>query len=146
MTNKLTYFVLLVGLCIGKKAFSQVHSASSRIDSAKNTFNLQEKQWMGLRNYSNPFFKLPENIKREVAYDAINNRYVITERIGDKLYTPPQYLTVEQYLRMVNSDIKRENWRLFSNQEIDDIRKTGVIPEVKINSRVFEKDFWWYHH
>ena len=141
MTNKLTYFVLLVGLCVGKKSFSQVNSAGSRIDSAKNTFNLQEKQWMGLRNYSNPFFKLPENIKREVAYDAANNRYVITERIGDKLYTPPQYLTVEQYLRMVNSDIKRENWRLFSNQEIDDIRKTGVIPEVKINSRVFEKIF-----
>ncbi|MFN0255807.1 T9SS outer membrane translocon Sov/SprA [Pedobacter ureilyticus] len=141
MTNKLTYFVLLVGLCVGNKSFSQVNSAGSRIDSAKNTFNLQEKQWMGLRNYSNPFFKLPENIKREVAYDAANNRYVITERIGDKLYTPPQYLTVEQYLRMVNSDIKRENWRLFSNQEIDDIRKTGVIPEVKINSRVFEKIF-----
>lgn len=141
MTNKLTYFVLLVGLCVGQKSFSQVNRAGARIDSAKNTFNLKEKQWMGLRNYSNPFFKLPENIKREVEYDANNNRYIITERIGDKLYSPPQYLTVEQYLRLVNSDIKRENWRLFSNQEIDDIRKTGIIPEVKINSRVFEKIF-----
>lgn len=141
MINKLTYFVLLVGLCLGQKTFSQVNSAGSRVDSAKNTFNLREKQWMGLRTYSNPFFKLPENIKREVEYDAANNRYVVTERIGDKLYTPPQYLTVDQYLRMVNSDIKRENWRLFSNQEIDDIRKTGIIPEVKINSRVFEKIF-----
>ena len=141
MKNKLTYFVLLVGLCMGQKSFSQVNTTASRIDSAKNTFTPKEKQWMGLRNYSNPFFKLPENIKREVEYDAANNRYVITERIGDKLYTPPQYLTVEQYLRMVNSDIKRENWRLFSNQEIDDIRKTGIIPEVKINSRMFEKIF-----
>ncbi|MDQ8004271.1 MAG: cell surface protein SprA [Pedobacter sp.] len=141
MKNKLTYFVLLVGLCVGQKSFSQVNTAGSRIDSAKNTFTPKEKQWMGLRNFSNPFFKLPENIKREVEYDAANNRYVITERIGDKLYTPPQYLTVEQYLRMVNSDIKRENWRLFSNQEIDDIRKTGIIPEVKINSRMFEKIF-----
>lgn len=141
MTKKLTYFVLLVGLCVGQKSFSQVNSVGARVDSAKNTFNLKEKQWMGLRHYSNPFFKLPENIKREVEYDANNNRYIITERIGDKLYSPPQYLTVEQYLRLVNSDIKRENWRLFSNQEIDDIRKTGIIPEVKINSRVFEKIF-----
>ncbi len=141
MKNKLTYFVLLVGLCIGKTSFSQVNNARSRTDSAKNTFDLKEKQWMGLRTYSNPFFKLPENVKREVEYDAANNRYIITERIGDKLYLPPQYLTVEQYLRMVNSDIKRENWRLFSNQEINDIRKTGLIPEVKINSRVFEKIF-----
>ncbi|RYG08284.1 MAG: cell surface protein SprA, partial [Chitinophagaceae bacterium] len=141
MKNKLTYFVLLVGLCLGKNSFSQVNNAGSRIDSAKNTFTPKEKQWMGLRTYSNPFFKLPENIKREVEYDANNNRYIITERIGDKLYSPPQYLTVEQYLRFVNSDIKRENWRMFSNQEIDDIRKTGIIPEVKINSRVFEKIF-----
>ncbi|RYF25710.1 MAG: cell surface protein SprA [Flavobacteriales bacterium] len=141
MKNKLTYFVLLVGLCVGKNSFSQINNAGSRIDSVKNTFTPKEKQWMGLRNYSNPFFKLPDNIKREVEYDANNNRYIITERIGDKLYSPPQYLTVEQYLRFVNSDIKRENWRLFSNQEIDDIRKTGIIPEVKINSRVFEKIF-----
>ena len=137
MKNKLTYFVLLVSLCLGKGAFSQVNV----IDTVKNTFTPQEKQWMGLRTYSNPFFKLPGNIKKEVTYDAATNQYIITERIGDKLYTPPQYLTVEQYLRLVNSDIKRENWRLFSNQEIDDIRKTGIIPEVKINSRVFEKIF-----
>lgn len=141
MKNKLAYFVLLVGLCIGKTAFSQVNNGGSRVDSAKNTFNPKEKQWMGLRNYSNPFYKLPENVKREVTYDAASNRYIISERIGDKLYMPPQYLTVEQYLRLVNSEIKRENWRLFSNQEIDDIRKTGIIPEVKINSRVFEKIF-----
>ena len=140
MKNKLTYFVLLVGLCIGQTLFAQV-TGSSKTDTAKNSFNLREKQWMGLRTYANPFFKLPENVKKEVEYDAVNNRYIITERIGDKLYTPPQYLTVEQYLRLVNSEIKRENWRLFSNQEIDDIRKTGIIPEVKINSRVFEKIF-----
>ncbi|WP_461486226.1 T9SS outer membrane translocon Sov/SprA, partial [Pedobacter sp.] len=141
MKNKLTYFVLLVGLCMANSSFSQVNPTRSRTDSAQNTFNVREKQWMGLRNYSNPFFKLPENIKREVEYDAANNRYIISERIGDKLYSPAQYLTVEQYLRLVNSDIKRENWRLFSNQEVDDIRKTGIIPEVKINSRVFEKIF-----
>ncbi|WP_414691870.1 cell surface protein SprA [Pedobacter sp. UBA4863] len=126
---------------MANSSFSQVNPTRSRIDSAQNTFNVREKQWMGLRNYSNPFFKLPENIKREVEYDAPHNRYIISERIGDKLYSPAQYLTVEQYLRLVNSDIKRENWRLFSNQEVDDIRKTGIIPEVKINSRVFEKIF-----
>ncbi len=126
---------------MGNSAFSQVKDVRSRIDSVKNTFNLKEKQWMGLRTYANPFFVVPTNIKKEVEYDATNNRYVITERIGDKLYAPPQYLTVEQYFRLVNSDIKRENWRLFSNQEINDIRKTGIIPEVKINSRIFEKIF-----
>lgn len=141
MKNRFSCVVLLVCLVIGKNLYSQVNAAGSKIDSAKNTFNVKEKQWMGLRTYNNPFLPLPKNIKKEVEYDATSNRYIITERIGDKLYSPPQYLTVEQYFRLINSDIKRENWRLFSNQEINDIRKTGIIPEVKINSRVFEKIF-----
>ncbi|RYG22067.1 MAG: cell surface protein SprA, partial [Chitinophagaceae bacterium] len=74
-------------------------------------------------------------------YDAKNQRYIITERIGGQLYSIPQVLTVEQYLRFVNSEIKRENWRLLSNAEIAEVRKTGMIPPVKINSRVFEKMF-----
>jgi cell surface protein SprA len=141
LTNKLTYFVLLVCLFVGKNSLSQVNNVGPRIDSAKNSFNIKEKQIMGLRTYTNPFLVLPQNIKREVEYDAVNNRYVITERVGDKLYSLPQYLTVEQYLRLVNSEIKRDNWRLLSNAEVADIRKTGIIPEVKINSRVFEKIF-----
>lgn len=140
MKNKLTYFVLLVCLFVGRDAFSQINDTKAT-DSAENTFNLKEKQWMGLRTYENPFFAPPKDVKRVVEYDAANNLYVITERIGNRDYSPPQYFTVEQYLRLVNSDIKRENWRLLSNAEIADIRKTGVIPEVKVNSRVFEKIF-----
>jgi cell surface protein SprA len=83
----------------------------------------------------------PENIKREVTYDAKNQYYVITEKIGDRLIAVPQYLTVSEYLRFVNSEIKRENWRLLSNNEIEKVRRTGIIPPVRINSRVFEKIF-----
>jgi cell surface protein SprA len=129
----------MAGLFLGQKTFSQ--NVVRQIDTAKNSFSVKEKQWMGLRNFSNPFFPLPDNVKKEVQYDAASNMYIISERIGSNLYTPPQYLTVEQYLRLVNSDIKRENWRMLSNQEIADIRKTGIIPEVKVNSRVFEKIF-----
>lgn len=114
---------------------------SNTIDTVKNTFSTREKQWMGLRTYSNPFLKTPQSIKKEVEYDAANNRYILTEKIGGRLYSPPQYLTVEQYLRLVNSEIKRDNWRMLSNKEIADIRKSGIIPAVKVNSRVFEKIF-----
>jgi len=116
-------------------------SLKKTADTLKNSFNLREKQFLGFRDFSNPFLPLPENIKREVSYDAKIQRYIITEKIGGRLFSPPQYLTVEQYLRLVNSDIKRENWRLFSNAEVAEIRKTGILPPVKINSRAFEKMF-----
>ncbi|MCD0487847.1 cell surface protein SprA [Pedobacter sp. MC2016-14] len=78
---------------------------------------------------------------RIVEYDAVNKRYSIRERIGDRFYTQPQYLTVEEYQRLLNSEIKRDNWRMLSNSEIDDVRKTGVIPSLQINSRAFERIF-----
>lgn len=141
MRNKLTLIVFLLFIFTGKALLGQTVPVKSQTDSARNSFNLTEKLRLGLRTNVNPFLQLPENIKREVEYDAANKRYIITERIGDKLFSAPQYLTIEQYLRLVNSDIKRENWRILSNAEIAEVRKTGLIPAVKINSRVFEKIF-----
>ena len=140
MKNKLTLIVFLFFVFAGN-SYAQVTSEKPQTDSVKNPFNTREKQRLGLRTFTNPFIPLPDVIKREVTYDGINKRYIITERIGDRLFSQPQYLTIEQYLRLVNSDIKRENWRLLSNAEIAEVRKTGFIPPVKINSRVFEKIF-----
>lgn len=141
MRNKITLLVILLFTFIGKSAFSQVTPVKEARDTLKNSFNLREKKQLGFRNFANPFLQLPDNIKREVEYDAKNQRYIITEKVGDQLFSVPQYLTVEQYLRLINSEIKRENWRVLSNAEIAEVRRTGIIPPVKINSRVFEKMF-----
>lgn len=141
MKNKITKLVFFILLFAGQTAFSQVEPSRSGSDSTRNSFNLREKQNLGLRNYANPFLTLPSNINREVTYDALNKRYIITERIGDHLFSPPQYLTIDQYLRLVNTEIKRENWRNLSNSEVDEVRRTGIIPPVKVNSKVFDKIF-----
>ncbi len=141
MRNKITLIVILLLTFIGEFAFSQVTPVKESTDTLKNSFNLREKKYLGFRNYANPFLQLPDNIKREVTYDAKNQRYVITEKIGDRPFSMPQYLTISEYLRLVNSEIKRENWRILSNNEIAEVRRTGIIPPVKINSRVFEKIF-----
>ncbi len=120
---------------------AQTDSTKRPVDSLRNNFNLNERRQLGLRNYTNPFLPLPDNVKREVTFDAKNQRYIITEKIGDRLYSPPQYLTIEQYLRLVNSEIKRDNWRLLSNAEVAEVRKTGILPPVRVNSRVFERLF-----
>lgn len=88
-----------------------------------------------------PFYPLPDNIKRKVEYDAPNKRYVIQELIGDKPFGQVQYLTVDEYMRLVNSEIKRDNWRVLSDQEVNDVRRTGIIPSLRVNSKAFERIF-----
>lgn len=136
----LSTFILFILVAFAvKPSFAQINAAKS--DTVKNSFNLREKQLLGITPSSNPFYPLPSNVKRLVEFDAKTKRYIIKELVGDKYITPPQYLTIDQYQRLVNSEIKRENWRSISNTEVNDVRKTGIIPQVKINSRAFEKIF-----
>ncbi|RZK80155.1 MAG: cell surface protein SprA, partial [Pedobacter sp.] len=123
------------------KTFSQTVPSGSVRDTLRNSFGIKEKQRLGLRSLSNPFYPMPDNIKRDVEYDVVNKRYVVRQLIGDRLLAPPQYLTVEEYQRLISSEIKRENWRSLSNLEIEDVRKTGIIPSLKINSKAFERIF-----
>ncbi len=143
MKNKLTLiiFLLLITSFWGKQAISQIVVGRAPSDTSKNSFGLKEKQRLGIRPLSNSFKPLPDNVKREVEYDAVNKRYIIRQLVGDKLIAAPQYLTIEQYQRLIGSEIKRENWRGLSNQEINDVRRTGIIPSLSINSKAFEKIF-----
>lgn len=125
----------------GQQTFSQVKPARSRSDTTRNDFSLKEKQRLGLRQGYNPFGPLPTNVTREVEFDAVNKRYIIRDRVGGRFLGPPQYLTIEEYQRLINSEIKRENWRQFSNTEVEGVRRTGIIPSLTVNSRSFERIF-----
>jgi cell surface protein SprA len=140
--KRLLTLILFLLICFGgNRAFSQVIPPGSGSDTTKNPFSLKEKQRLGIRSLKSPFSPLPDNVKREVEYDAVNKRYVIRQLIGDRMYAPPQYLTVEEYQRLISSEIKRENWRQLSDQEINDVRRTGIIPSLQINSKAFERIF-----
>ncbi|PTS98443.1 cell surface protein SprA, partial [Pedobacter sp. HMWF019] len=125
----------------GQQTFSQVKPARSRSDTTRNDFSLKEKQRLGLRQGYSPFDPLPTNVTREVEFDAVNKRYIIRDRVGGRFLGPPQYLTIEEYQRLINSEIKRENWRQFSNTEVEGVRQTGIIPSLTVNSRSFERIF-----
>lgn len=141
MKHLLTLILFLLICFGGNRAFSQVTPPVRGSDTTKNPFSLKEKQRLGIRSLKSPFSPLPDNVKREVEYDAVNKRYVIRQLIGGRMYAPPQYLTVEEYQRLISSEIKRENWRQLSDQEINDVRRTGIIPSLQINSKAFERIF-----
>ncbi|MES2828199.1 MAG: cell surface protein SprA [Bacteroidota bacterium] len=140
MRKLLTLTLFLIVYFGGHKAFSQVTPVRLP-DTLRNNFSLKEKQRLGIRPAVNPFAPLPDNLRREVEYDAVNKRYVIRQMLGDKQMAIPQYLTIDEYQRLISSEIKRDNWRTLSNQEVDEVRRTGIIPSLKVNSRAFERIF-----
>lgn len=125
----------------GQKTFSQVISPRKTTDTSKNDFSLKEKNRLGIKPLSSPFNPIPSNVTREVEYDAVNKRYIIRQLAGGRQIALPQYLTIEEYQRLVSSEIKRDNWRLLSNQEVEEVRRTGIIPSLKVNSKAFERIF-----
>jgi cell surface protein SprA len=133
-------FLLLISFGT-QRAFSQSPRTRSNTDTIKNSFGLKEKKLLGIRPGTNPFTPRPANMQRIVEYDAVLKRYIIRERIGDRFFSQPQYLTVDEYQRLINSEIKRENWRSLSNSEINDVRQSGIIPSLQINSKAFERIF-----
>lgn len=139
MIRKFTLIIFLSALIGVWQSNAQLPVKTT--DSAKNNFDIREKKRLGLPTLSEPFGHMPQNLKREVRYDADAKQYIITQKLGNRIIGAPQILSIEQYLRLVNSDIKRQNWRNFSNSEVADVRRTGIIPQVKINSKVFEKVF-----
>ncbi|MFW0718081.1 cell surface protein SprA [Pedobacter sp. N23S346] len=134
-------FLIPLFLIAPKNAFSQVVQSKADTALSKNTFGLKEKQLLGISPLRSPFYPLPNNVRQVVEYDAKNKRYIIKELIGDKYVTQTQYLTIDEYSRLVNSEVKRGNWRSISNTEVGDYRSTGIIPKIQINSKAFEKLF-----
>ncbi|TDQ10072.1 T9SS outer membrane translocon Sov/SprA [Pedobacter metabolipauper] len=140
--KKILTLALFIVTCFGSiRVFSQVVPTRTKPDSSKNTFGIKEKQRLGIRPLSTPFSPLPGNIKTEVEYDALNKRYVVKQMLGNRMISLPQYLSIEEYQRLISSEIKRDNWRMLSNQEIEDVRRTGLIPSLKVNSKAFERIF-----
>jgi cell surface protein SprA len=141
LRKNFTLIIFLIFSFCGQQAFSQVNPVGRRADTTRNTFGLREKQRLNIRQPINTFAPLPDNIKREVEYDAVNKRYIIRQVIGGRYFNAPQYLTIEQYQRLVNSELKRENWRSISNAESEEIRETGIIPALTIENKSFARIF-----
>ncbi len=48
---------------------------------------------------SNPFdLKDPKEVKQTVEFDPVTNQYIITEKIGDDYFSPPTYMTFEEFM------------------------------------------------
>lgn len=115
--------------------------------SLKNPADSLKLKYRFKDSYATPFLtpkefslKPPENLKRTVDYDAKNNRYIIKEMLGDKLYRLPQYLTFKEYQQIELDKIKKEYWGGLVNNA-PAASKKGLGASIKIRNKIFETVF-----
>jgi len=83
----------------------------------------------------------PPNLVRTIEYDAITNRYILYERVGNLLYRPPQYLTFAEYLQLKQRENERAYFRQLSDNYAYQSQQPGFIPQIKIRSQTFSQIF-----
>ncbi|MEY3678133.1 MAG: hypothetical protein RI924_274, partial [Bacteroidota bacterium] len=83
----------------------------------------------------------PANIRRSIEFNPQSRQYVLQEKVGDRLYRPSSYFTIQDYQRFENKQITQKYWREFADRPIVEARQPGFIPAVKVNSKSFERVF-----
>jgi len=56
-------------------------------------------------------FQDPSNIKKTVEYDADENRYYFTQKIGDQYFRDPTYLTMDEYIKYQAKQDEQDYWK-----------------------------------
>src|SRR5690606_16883 len=83
----------------------------------------------------------PSNITREIVFDPATKQYIIREKLGDRLYRPPQYLTIDEFSRYQDTLLRRNFWRELSDRQLHESRQDRFIPTIYIQSEAFERIF-----
>ncbi|MBC7914708.1 MAG: cell surface protein SprA, partial [Pyrinomonadaceae bacterium] len=110
-------------------------------DSLKLRYPFKDSPFLDLTPKAGVYLQNPANIKRTVDFDPVLKRYVIREKIGENLYRPAQYLTIEEYQKFEDKQIKSNYWKQLSDAPITKAREPGFIPALNINNRAFERVF-----
>nr|WP_214447259.1 cell surface protein SprA [Flavihumibacter rivuli] len=89
----------------------------------------------------NPFdLKDPSNLKRTVEYDPVTREYFIIEKIGDKYYRTPTYMTFEEYLRF---KAKEQEEAYFRNRAdvTSNLNRKNLRPKLTVSDNLFNRIF-----
>lgn len=85
------------------------------------------------------YLEEPSNVKGEFVYDPATGNYIYKEKMGDRNYRNPNYLTLEEYLDYDMSKNNRDYWREKSAQE--DETELGFRPKLYVEGKAFDRIF-----
>jgi len=83
----------------------------------------------------------PPNLVRTIEYDAVTNRYILYQRVGNLLYYPPQYLTFDEYLQLMERINARSYFVKLSDAYAYQSQQPGFVQQIKIRSQTFDQIF-----
>ncbi|MBU1760072.1 MAG: cell surface protein SprA, partial [Bacteroidetes bacterium] len=109
-------------------------------DSLKLKYPVKDSYTTPIFSNNSLFLGNPQNVKTTVEYDPITKKYIVKETVNGKLIKPPQYLTFKEYQSLEEKNIINSYWKTVVATG-GEKPKEGFIPDVKINSKTFEKIF-----
>jgi cell surface protein SprA len=83
----------------------------------------------------------PPNLVRTFEYNAATNQYIMYERVGNYLYRPPKYLTVDEYLKLIEKENERTYFKQLADNYAYQSQQAGFIPSINVRSHTFEQIF-----
>lgn len=131
----------ILAFCGIEVAFAQQPVTDKKADSVKVQIPLKIDESNNYRSRQGMFDVDPLNLVRTIEYDAVTNRYVLYERVGNLLWRPPQYLTFEEYLRLKERENLRTNFKQLSDDYAYQSQQPGFIPAFKVRSQTFDQIF-----
>jgi len=82
----------------------------------------------------------PSNITTDVTYDPEENQYNINEKMGDRFYRNPTYLTFDEFIRSEYSKSTNNYWKEISGTSSEDAKRS-IIPKIYIGGQAFDRIF-----
>ncbi len=145
-----TILLLLAFVAGGSAAFayqqtdSLRRADSARASSAKDTlvFPLRDRRGDPIQSPNRNPFDLadPSNLKRTVEYDPVTRQYYIVEKIGDKFYRAPTYMSFEEYLRFKAREQEAEYFRERADV-LSGLNRKNIRPKLSVSEDFFNRIF-----
>ncbi len=141
-TRKSVVVFLFAMLCgLGTAVAQQKQATPTRNDTAIIKVPLSIYESKNLRLRQGITDSVPKNLVRTVEYDPVTGYYILYERVGNLLYRPPQYLTPDEYLALIQRENERNYFRQLSDSYAYQSQQPGFIPQIKIRSQTFNQIF-----
>ncbi|MBE7177078.1 MAG: cell surface protein SprA [Mucilaginibacter polytrichastri] len=83
----------------------------------------------------------PPNLERIIEYDVKKGRYMLIERVGNRLYREPRELSFTEYLKLKQEMDQKAYFRKEAESYADSSQQPGFIPQIQVRSRTFEQIF-----
>ncbi len=89
------------------------------------------------------FLKPPPNVKTEIVYDPVTNRYIFKQKTGSLYYGTPYSMDTPDFLKYNMTQQKKLNWEANSKKSrtggIDG--STGFMPQFSLGGETFDRIF-----